>query len=143
MSFLCYKMQTADTNKRLVINKQILSHPHKLFFMKIYLIAQMQKVFAFFLLFAALDASFNDGIVSQSITNNGSEPIVRLTSTDKSYYLEKKSVGAVSKTTTNENTIDNESLALNSNRNVDTRSEKERHRFVLPVVKITTAHPEY
>jgi hypothetical protein len=111
--------------------------------MKIYLIAQMQKVFAFFLLFALLDASLNDGIVSQSITNNGNEPIVSLISTDQLHFLEKENVGSNIVANTDANLVENESLALNSQVKNRTNSGKERHRFVLPVVKLTTAHPEF
>ena len=111
--------------------------------MKFFLIAQMQKVFAFFLLFAAIDASFSDGIVSQSITNSGSEPIVSLISTDKSYYLEKALVDTDIEANNGIYAKDHISIALNSQRKTHARSGNERHRFVLPVVKLTTAYPEY
>jgi hypothetical protein len=111
--------------------------------MKIYLIAQMRKVFAFFLLFALLDASLNDGIVSQSILNNGSEPIEGILSSDKSYYLEKEIAASNMETTVDANVVTNESLVLNSQSKSRASSGNERHRYVLPVVKLTTAHPEF
>ncbi len=111
--------------------------------MKIYLIAQMRKVFAFFLLFALLDASLNDGIVSQSIINNGREPIVSLLSSDKSYYLEKEIAASNMDMPVEADAVNNESIVLNSQSKIRASSGKERHRNVLPVVKLTTAHPEF